>query len=292
MLVSGNGDGAVIELAHLLIEGFDHENIFSFLPSNALAPRLSTEYAAAVAALSHRRIEYEHASREIDLCLNYFRLGKILRRTTRTLFRNDIEVVVTGYAPTIYSIAQAPLKWFLLRLLMHDGALSYHPTQLVRSRLVKNLVQCEFKDRSLNGSFHRVIARQGPVYVGLSSDPRLRSEREVPEEAPLPEYFMQLPGRQISARRLLQAQRHGLELSDGPDPGLGTERGLLRDADTVLWACHGLPQMARATKLYRQLKSSRSFKTRAGLCSHLLEVALDFAESDSQSNRRGGRQRR
>lgn len=172
VLVSGNGDSAVIELAHLMIRGFDHENILDFLPSNSLAPRLNKEYAVRVAELAHRQIELkdggvltwfeetrelhemnpntrfyrargfdlrrdlyaagvaarespvrektlqekfeELASYEIKACLDGFLLHKIFRPAVKSLFRRDVAVVVTGRTPTIYSVAQAPLNWFLL----------------------------------------------------------------------------------------------------------------------------------------------------------------------------------
>jgi hypothetical protein len=333
VLVSGNGDSAVIELAHLLIQRFDHENIFSFLPSNSLAPRLSKEYAASVANLSHRRIESEHrslpgwfdsmreirqtnpgvrlhrargfdlqrdlyatgeaargsatfdkalrdrfeelASLEIKTCLDGFRLHKIFRPSVRGVFRQDIDVVVTGRSPTIYSVAQAPLNWFLLRLLEHYGALSYHQTELVGARLVRNLVQCSFKDRSLNGAFHRVITRHGPDYAGFSSDPSLRSEDPDPrEDVPLPEYFWVPDKKKLIGARLRGAQGRTLPLADFPYHVFDS-RAAMRDADNVLWTCHGLPQERRANKLFRRLKRSRTLIERAGLCSQLLKLALE-----------------
>lgn len=348
VLVSGNGDSAVIELAHVLIRGFDHENILDFLPSNSLAPRLNREYAARVAGLAHRQIEHEQggvlrwfeetrelhelnpgmrfyraqgfdlrrdlyatgtavrespqfektllekfkelASREIKACVDDFMLHRIFRRTVKSLFRRDVEVVVTGRTPTIYSVAQAPLNWFLLRLLSHYGALSYHQTELVNSRLVKNLVRCEFKDRSLNGSFHRVITRHGPDFLGFAMDSTLRSQEPNPSGyMPPGEHFFSWVKNHngFRTRRLLDAQRRRLPLSDEPYPGSpGESKAMLRDADYAMWACHGSRQEPRVTDLYRRLKRSRSLKERSGLSAQLLEVTLTILEKQGKKKLR------
>ena len=79
VLVSGNGDSAVIEIAQFLIKDFSHEHIFSFLPSNNLARQLSNVYAGQVHNLVHRQIEREYggvvpwywAMRELNLAAHF-----------------------------------------------------------------------------------------------------------------------------------------------------------------------------------------------------------------------------
>jgi hypothetical protein len=58
ILVSGNGDSGVIELAHLLIRDFSHRDIFRYLPLNDIAPHLALSYAEAVENLRFREIEH------------------------------------------------------------------------------------------------------------------------------------------------------------------------------------------------------------------------------------------
>jgi hypothetical protein len=344
ILVSGNGDSAVIELAHVLIRGFDHEHILDFLPSNTLAPRLSREYAARVAGLAHRQIEHDNgglldwfektrtlhemnpdvrfyptrgfnlhrdlyatgiatrdspdflrtlrkkfeelASREIEACLDDFMLDKIFRRTVKKLIRRDVEVVVTGRTPTIYSVVQAPLNWFLLRLLAHYGALSYRQTQLVSSRLVKNLIHCEFVDRSLNGSFHRVITRHGPDFSGPAMDSSLQSKESLPPAYIPTEHqsFSSANRKEFRTRRLFAAQRHTLPLSDEPYPGSPLEsKVMLGGADHALWTCHGLPQEPAVIDLYRKLKKGRGLKERSRLSARLLEITLKILNQHQQN---------
>jgi hypothetical protein len=57
VLVSGNGDSGMIELAHLLLRDFQHGDIFSFLPLNDNAPLLSSAFSNHIAQLHFRRIE-------------------------------------------------------------------------------------------------------------------------------------------------------------------------------------------------------------------------------------------
>lgn len=348
VLVSGNGDSAIIELAHLLIQGFDHENVLHFLPSNSLAPRLSQTYAASVAGLSHRQVDREDggllawfdlmeemhennrriplhpgrgfnlsrdlyaagvdgkgkrdfesillarwrelASYEIKTCLESFKLHKIFRRTVRNAFRRDIEVVVTGRSPTVYSVDQAPLNWFLLRLLTHYGALSYRQTELEAARLVKNSIRCRFKGSSTNESFDRVIARVGPGFAGLACDSTLRSKAPYPSGyAPPSEHFFSWvqDHKDFRTRRLRDAQGRTLPMQDVAYPGSILEsRVMLRNADSALWFCNGGRQFSRVAKLYRLLKHSRSVRERAALSARLTEIVLGEMEAKTQADRR------
>lgn len=347
VLVSGNGDSAVIELAHTLIRGFDHENVLSFLPSNNLAPQLNKRYAAGIAELTHREVERGHggllgwfestrevhemnpdvrfypargfdlkrdlyatgiavsnspelhkalrekldelASREIKAWMDKFKLHKIFRRSVRDLFRSDVEIVMTGRTPTIYSVAQAPVNWFLLRVLSYYGALSYHQVELIGSKLSNNTIRCEFSDNSVNGNFHRVITRHGPDYCGPAMDPKLQPQ------APNPSGYMPPPERLFSwvtdhhefrTRRLIAAQRRTITLADEPYPGTPLSlRIVMRDADNVLWVSHGLPQEVHATNLYRRLKKSRSGRERIRISQQLCGIALKLKQQGSGRRR-------
>ena len=57
VLISGNGDSAVIELAHYLINDFNHRQIFGFLPTNDAAPFLAHVYKDSVGFLEFKKIE-------------------------------------------------------------------------------------------------------------------------------------------------------------------------------------------------------------------------------------------
>jgi hypothetical protein len=364
VLVSGNGDSAVIEIAQLLIKDFSHEHIFSFLPSNNLARQLSNVYAGQVHNLIHRQIEREYggvmpwywamrelnlaahcaaaatefdfrqelystanlllqelapnstmdesrrsaimrqlrkkfdalASIEIESCMNGFVLSKIFSAKVKDVFREDLRVTVTGRSPAIYSTVQAPLNWFLLRFLTYYGAVDYHQTELVSSHLVNNLIGCRFKDRSLDDQFHRVITRHGPNYEGYASDEALRKpDEDLPKDAFTylerflpPELFVEKHQLEtFNGRRLIRAQTRAFSLDDEPYPGSPVSDGVVqRQADAVLWDCHGHPDFVKAEKLYRQLKKKQSFKERKRTITSLLKLALRGSKGNRAKRRK------
>jgi hypothetical protein len=57
VLLSGNGDSGVIELAHYLLKGFRHDHLLRLLPSEDLIWAFGDHYAQDVGALEHRQIE-------------------------------------------------------------------------------------------------------------------------------------------------------------------------------------------------------------------------------------------
>ncbi|GFE82496.1 hypothetical protein GCM10011487_44960 [Steroidobacter agaridevorans] len=360
VLVSGNGDSAIIEVAQLLIRDFTHENIFSFLPSNTLAQGLSTRYAMAIQDLAHRQIarhesmiqwywrmrafieinpranlfgsgrgdqprrelyQIAHrllrkfdqesdieepllssitetlqaqfdtlASREIKACLDSFVLSNIFSDKILGAFRTDLHVTVTGRSPTIYSTRQAPLNWFLLRVLMEYGAIQYHQTHLTGSRLVNNLTRCQFANPSLKGDFHRVITRHGPTYTGYASDPQMRRPTPLPsiwKFLPPPEFFEgKYDQKRFKNRRLLRAQRRPLPLDDVSYPGSWDSASTLwAHADQALWFCHGQPEAAKAEHLYRRLKGSRTPSTRRSISKRLLELAATAVRRQNRRRR-------
>jgi hypothetical protein len=332
VLVSGNGDSAVIELAYILIMGFDHEHIFSFLPTNSLAPRLSRSFAAAVGGLAHREIDEigvrqwfaetrelhesnpgkrfgrrgfdlrrdlyetgaaavkdpadfeselldrlkELASWEIKYCLDNFMLEKIYRPAIFEIIRHDVEVLVTGHTPTIYSTSQAPLNWFLLRVLSHYGAVSYRRVQAERGP-VKVPNRRGATDPLAKERFDRVVIRRGPNSSGLAMDKALKApELNSLMFTPSAEHFVWWMDKDNAyrSRRLVFAQRYKVPLIDEPYPGTPlSANAMLNHADGILWLCHGTRHERKVTELYRRLKACRRFENRRKLLLRLLKIA-------------------
>jgi len=329
VLISGNGDSAVIELAHILIEDFEHENIFRFLPT---APRLNKEYIAAVAGLAHRKITgigvldwfaeiqdlhdsnpgnqfydrrqfdlrrdlyktgaavkdsaklekallnklRELASWEIRDCLDGFMLDKIYRPAISQIIRHDVEVVVRGRTPTIYSTSQAPLNWFLLRVLLHYGSVTYEQTDANDASL-DGPNPHDTGDDAVQGTFDRTVFRRGADFKTLAMDPAIKPpEPDTPMFTPRAENFVWWMDNDNAypSRRLISAQRYKVPLIDEPYPGepLSPKR-ILRQADNVLWMCHGTRHEQKANNLYRQLKACHRFEDRRKVLIKLLKTA-------------------
>lgn len=245
VLISGNGDSAVIELAQFLIKDFCHHEIFGFLPHN-VPPGRGQWYEAIQGSLIHRHIlsaiffdeenpdvplaagvlgwywmarsraelnphiplfgvqpassmepglfklmhselsPYrrpdevpadallnmqkrasvrldELASEELARFARGLELTKIFNSRIRRGMRRDVRVTVVGPSPTIYSVRQAPLNWFLLAVLERFGKFEYRQGKLTRAaRIVKNEIRTQF------GPFDRVIVRHGPKFDSLA----------------------------------------------------------------------------------------------------------------------------
>jgi hypothetical protein len=268
--------------ANLLLQGFAPNSTMDEPQRSAIVTQLRKKFDAL-------------ASIEIECCMRGFDLSRMFSAKVGGFFRADVRVTVTGRSPTIYSTAQAPLNWFLLRFLTYYGAVHYRQTELVSSHLVNNLIGCRFKDRSLNDRFHRVITRHGPNYKGYASDEALRKpDRDLPKDAFTnldrflpPELFVEKHQLEpFKGRRLIRAQTRAFSLDDKPYPGSPVSDGVVqRQADAVLWDCHGHPDFLKAEKLYRQLKKKQSFKDRKRTITSLLELALRGSK-DNRARRR------
>lgn len=336
ILISGNGDSGVIELAHLLVENFSHEDIFRFLPANDLSAQLGDWYAKRVSALAHRKIDYDpgreidpgplgwywtmrevldlnpqlrafgdspegriakkfyavadselknyhpqakisslirsriertlyaklHAlgSLEIKNWIEGIDLKKIFSKRIQDVFRKDVRVTVIGRTPTIYSPVQAPLNWFLLRVLSEYGAVTYHPAELRNSSLVRNRVKCELEaptGRAWERTFDQVVTRHGPDFGGYSSSlMRLTATASSPY---LAANHFNWTVAEFRNARLEGAKARAFPLTDSADGDpvemkMASLRKQLSDADSALWMCIGSSSLPRANLLYRKFK--------------------------------------
>ncbi|MGY3586643.1 hypothetical protein ACVIGB_004299 [Bradyrhizobium sp. USDA 4341] len=57
ILISGNGESGMIELAHYLIRDFEHHRIFEFLPLTNISPELWFRFCGVVGNMRYRKIE-------------------------------------------------------------------------------------------------------------------------------------------------------------------------------------------------------------------------------------------
>jgi hypothetical protein len=276
VLLSGNGDSAVIELAHYLLKEFDHENLLRLLPSEDLMLIFGDHYAHAVNALEHRQIEggirrhpwvppwvsWYWAKRDKVVGLEkadrtrYFGSGPI-GRMTRKLFdvidgrlsrfnsgispypqlvleiekeieelfsalasyeiaemvrnlnlkyilsnlpaaisrnvRRNVPITVLGKTPTIYSLRQAPLNWFVLAILERYGKFKYIQGRFIRAKREGGtfIARVEVGGKIKAMRFERIVIRHGPDY---------RSFREQVVKGKFPEGFYRPDYGSVSSR--------------------------------------------------------------------------------------------
>ena len=361
VLISGNGDSAVIELAHYLIKDFRHQEIFGFLPHN-VPPGRGQWYEAIQGSLVHRRIlsniyfddenpdvplaagvlgwywtmrgiaqrnphiqlfgvqpagameprlfKFMHrqlgpyrrpdkvpadilfkvqrgasvrlealASKELARFARGLELTKIFNSRIQKVMRRDVRVTVVGPSPTIYSVRQAPLNWFLLAVLERFGKFEYRQGKLNRAaRIVRNEIHTEF------GPFDRVIVRHGPKFDSLAYS--LRRENDSIRAFFLHEMITHLVVDKTRSRfrdvilenfrskywqraRQKKLDFEDVRESDNPIAELAVVR---RHADNYLLGLLGTPSERRAISLYRRFKRESTFEGQSSIFSSLIRL--------------------
>jgi hypothetical protein len=231
-------------------------------------------------------------SREIQLWLEAIDLREVFSRKVRTVFRKNVEVTMLGRTPTIYSPGQAPLNWFLLRVLCEYGAITYQQAHIKKSSLVRNQSRCEVfpkNGRPWVGLFDRVITRHGPEFNGLSND--LRQSKRASSKAlshsrasqpTTPVNYLDYRPVELRNARLTTAKSTVFPLTDiaESDPihiTLLSVRRQLMQADNALSLCFGKPTLPEATRLYRRFKREMNAEKRSKIIGMLLR---QFYKSD------------
>jgi len=370
VLISGNGDSGVIELASFLIKDFAHHQVLGLMPSNRLARRLGLEFDASQQTLTFPRIlndvledpdsgepqaigsyaRYwnlralrsaasdvsfipleaaifeaydEHlrqyraasevpirvahaltqsvdgllsdlASKEIATFIRAFDLRKVFDETAvRRLLRTDVHVEIIGRTPTIYSRRQAPLNWFLLRLLEKYANFKYRKGEFRPDACTvkQNQVMTQF------GTFDRLVVRHGPKFEEVLG----YSDRVVPKSpALLASRFDQMLlhrkvdrtgsrpidafSRHFRGKLWWRARRVGDHFEDFED----AERQIStlvadQPADNFLLMLHGTSSAVEAEKWYRLFKSAGNFTQRKNAITKLLELVQQHVKATNQT---------
>lgn len=361
ILISGNGDSAVIELAHYLIKDFRHEEIFRFLPHN-VPPGHGQWYEAMQASLVHRRIlssvfygeedpdlplaagvlgwywttrrnaelnphltlfegqpqgamesfvyrlmhrelhSYrnpgnvpsnvllvvqklattrleELASLELAQFARGLKLTEIFNSRISKIMRRDVRVTVIGTTPTIYSVRQAPLNWFLLAVLERFGRFEYRRGRLrQRARIVRNELHTQF------GPFDRVIVRHGPKFDSLAFSLKRQSNSITAEfwhellthlvvdraRAGLRDVFLEhFRSKHWQTARERTQNFEDFRESENPLTQLADSR---RKADSYLLGLLGTPSQHKAVRLYRRFKRETTVEGRSKMIMQLIRL--------------------
>jgi hypothetical protein len=377
ILISGNGDSGVIELAHFLIRDFNHQEIFRYLPLNDIAPRLARSYANSINNLRFREIEdgsknypnfsgpiswywqmrdlieqhpYDHyidlqtplgklehaiydylhselasynprnkipplkieviekqvnsildklASYEIGQLVNNYKLNKIYSKKIKRNFRDLFQIKVIGRTPLIYSRRQAPLNWFLLKVLEEYGDFEYSQASLIKAVLKEGVIstKLELTDKSnISVSFDRIIVRHGTDFnvLGYKSTairPKVRqSDYKSTDNAVIGLMLNARKGKYEDAfimhfrtTRWLQAVRATAPLDDFYE-GENSISEIFDPDKLLLWASL-LGQQAEASKLYREAKASKSTIDKLNAVKQMMELckkSIQLKRSASQ----------
>lgn len=366
ILISGNGDSGVIELAHCLIRDFRHEDIFRFLAHNRHPSQLGQWYQTVQASLPHRRIlsaalddederglpratgvlawywtmrELAESNPHISTFqgrppgsteptlyslihsqLNRYRtidrvargklaqveelaseklaelasadvanvardvvLQGIPRKAIEQVIRTDVRVTMIGRSPTVYSMHQAPLNWFLLALLERSTGFEYiHGRLTRRAKIVGNHVQTQF------GRFDRVIVRHGPDFKSFGRSRRFG--RRIPsivadsthqllthwvvdrDRKRFRDVFLE----HFRSKRWRESLRHNGGFEDSRERELHLREPSVehRKADEFLLVLRGTPSQAKAITLYRRFKRAQTPEDRSAVLIRLMTLTL------------------
>ncbi len=371
ILISGNGDSGVIELAHFLICDFSHRDIFRYLPLNDIAPYLARSYADAVENLRFREIEggnpdypdfsgpiswywgireltelnpgqqfiddhsragkaergiydllhlhlashslgkkirpstIEAIEREVDRMLddlasyeigqlvNNYKLKKIYANKIKRMFQNSFQIKVLGGSPLMYSRRQAPLNWFLLKVLEEYGTFEYRRAKLIRTDLKAGSIcaTLEFPDGTKTSEdFDRIIVRHGPDFdvLGYKKNKRIRPKKPQSAYKFTDNVVM---GWTLNARkkkyydafieyfrtsRWKQAVRAASPFDDSclTDRLVsGSISGLLFNPDSLLLMLCTVGRQDEAGKLYRKIKAAKTVTDRLDMLQQMLKLS-------------------
>jgi len=158
-LVSGNGDGGLIDVLRLRLRNFKHENLISDFELNTLEQRGEL-----------RRIEEDISSvadPDRTIYERYEELKKPERLDSLLLARLRADTTVTlNYDSWAFSSRSSVLHRYLIyRLLKIDENLRAQPGKLLRVEGHEpNLIaHFEVDRQERSGPFHRVVVRHGPI---------------------------------------------------------------------------------------------------------------------------------
>lgn len=239
-LVSGTGDGGLVELLRLRLRGFRHDRLVEDLLSG---PELDDTKAKIL------RIE-EDLERDVlggpkELTRRYQALGMpgMFARKLHERLRTDTYVVLNGREPSPLSQNACALNRFLTACLLEEG-LEYHPGSIVAERAGGGY-RVTF-DGGTTESFDQVIVRHGPESSLTRDFPWLREaaqalssrnvldqtrERLWPEEA-----FSEAPAPRAITPSPPASNASGMRRGTLPEPVdlLGREKELKQLVASVL----------------------------------------------------------
>jgi pyridine nucleotide-disulfide oxidoreductase len=364
ILISGNGDSGVIELAHCLIRDFRHHDVFSFLPHDGMGGRLGQSYPAMLYSLVHRRVLatvfnddegtglplavgvlgwywqmrsigemnphinlfgnqpqssletqlygvlharlspyqrllrvptkvlvdaeeaatkrlHELASWEIQEFAKRLHLQRIFPPIIRRVMRADVSVTMLGSSPTVYSMTQAPINWFLLAVLRRFAHFEYRCERLPSSsRVVHNQIRTQF------GIFDRIIARHGPEFRAFGDKAQFHRRAGSVTAASAHQLITHMVVDKARSRwhdvfvdhfrskRWKSVVRRAGDFNDAREKEIFWEELAIqhRHADSYLFGLRGTPSQEKSILLYRLFKRTADALGRAAILRRLIRL--------------------
>lgn len=167
-LISGTGDGGLIDALRARLRDFQHDTIIDDLVgAPELQPVEDRLLAIEQEALAHELRKENAASDYLfeaykGLSVDFAEvLSKTVDAKLRARLRGDVEVVLNGKGPTPFSLGASILNRFLISRLHFAFDLRYEPGEPGFKKLRAGVSEVRFKLGSPE-VFHRVICRHGP----------------------------------------------------------------------------------------------------------------------------------
>ena len=160
VLVSGTGDGGLIDVLRYSFNKFKHEDVVDYLQRRWLGSAGYSEVKQRLAVIENR-VRAASAAGEpylADLNCSYRELVDSLTLHAPISLRQDVEVVVTGTRELPLSLDAAPINRFLFSLTHAQ----YIPGPLTRIEKREGRWEVWFRDHPTSHSFHELVIRHGP----------------------------------------------------------------------------------------------------------------------------------
>lgn len=268
--------------AHELLPTSMESRLFSIMHAQLSPHRRPCEVPAGVLYTVQKTtgVRFETlASEEIPQFARGMELARIFHPSIRKRIRRDVKITVVGPSPTIYSVRQAPLNWFLLAVLERFGSFEYHRGKLRRTAtIVKNEIHTRF------GAFDRIIARHGPKFDSLAyslsretHDIRALFLHEMVTHLVVDKTESRLRNEVLEcfrSKHWQRAQRQKLDFEDfrESENHFASPAVARRHADIYLLGLLDTPWQTKAIHLYRRFKREATVKGRSEVLAKLIRL--------------------
>jgi HEAT repeat protein len=161
VLVSGTGDGGLIDALRYCFRDFKHEDVLTRLERQWLGPELFAQVRERLCAIEDHVRSARAAGQEHEALLNwsYRELIDSTSLKARIAMRQDVDVVLTGTSAFPLTLEAAPINRFLLALTNAQ----YVPGPVTEVKeLTDGRWKVRFRDDPEAKDFDRLVIRHGP----------------------------------------------------------------------------------------------------------------------------------
>jgi hypothetical protein len=163
VLVSGTGDGGLVELMRLMIADFDHGRILEALAAHPPLQALKEDILKAEDRA--RAGDSSEAGSTLMTAYKTMQIEKSFPNDLRSRIRSNARVTLNGTGDTPYQLSSSILNRVITYVLIKWGIVEYIPGRLLSLQQTESKAVVEFDRKPVltRLEFDRVVVRHGPV---------------------------------------------------------------------------------------------------------------------------------